>query len=59
MHLMDQDNEIVAEDFAHGFVLHGGIRPTTKTIPKLAFYHAKGRFHIAAFVVVRRLPPLR
>ena len=54
VHLLSQNHEIVAQNFAHGFVFHGGIRSAAEAVAELTLNHAEGGFDIGALVVVLR-----
>src|SRR5438105_3874739 len=49
---MDEDNEIVTQDFTEHFVKHRGISLTPPTVSELALNHAERRFHIGTKMVV-------
>ncbi len=52
MNRLNQDAQIVAEDFAESLVDLGGQGLAAKSLPKLCLDHAEGGFDIGAFVVM-------
>lgn len=52
MNFVNENNQVVAEDFAKGFINHCGISLRAKAVTKFALHHAEGRFHVRPLVVM-------
>src|SRR2546429_3127426 len=51
VHLVNQDDEVMAENFRQRFIDHRGVRPAAERLAEFPFHHGECRFDVAPLVI--------